>query len=566
MRKTLTTIALGLAACLLVACSNPTVEAAQTTGDVVLPEGNADDNSVTAASAAGEDSDTQVPRPEGWGEETHDKSADPNYDVVFPQDQVNRIDITIDPEDWQTMWDDMTELYGEFGASPEGGRPGGGERPAQGAGAPPQGDGMPAGPGMPPQGEGMPPRGEGVPPQGEGVPAGPGVPPQGADEQAGQAMRPGGGLPRGGLGTDQNPVWVPATVEFEGDSWTNVGIRFKGNSSLQRTWGSGTMKLPFKLDFDEFEDDTPEIDDQRFYGFKQLTLASNFDDDSLLREKVTADVFRDAGVPSAHTAFYRVYVDYGEGPLYFGLYTMVEVVDDTVIQDQFEDDGGNVYKPDGNGASFADGTFSEASFDKETNQDEADWSDVLALFDALHAEQRTTDPAAWRDELESVFDVDGFLKWLAVNTVVQNWDTYGTMSHNYYLYNDPATGLLTWIPWDNNEALKAGRGGDRGSLSLDLSGASERWPLVSYLRDDEVYYARYVSYVEETINGAFEPSKMAERYQELHDLIQPYVTGDAGETAGHTFLTSDAAFDTALEALIDHVYSRYDAAQAFLED
>ena len=552
IRKTFTAIVLGLAACLLVACSSPTVEAAPTTGDVALPEESAGDNPVTTTSAAGEDGDTQVPRPEGWGEETHDKSADPNYDVVFPQDQVNRIDITIAPKDWQTMWDDMTELYGEFGANPGGQRPAGAERPAQGAGALPQGEGMPAGPG--------------VPPQGEGVPAGPGMPPQGADEQAGQVVRPGGGLPMGGLDTDQNPVWVPATIEFEGNSWTNAGIRFKGNSSLQRTWGSGTMKLPFKLDFDEFEDDTPEIEDQRFYGFKQLTLASNFGDDSLLKEKATADVFRDAGVPSAHTAFYRVYVDYGEGPVYFGLYTMVEVVDDTVIQDQFEDDSGNVYKPDGTGASFADGTFSEASFDKETNQDEADWSDVLALFDALHADQRTTDPAAWRGELESVFDVDGFLKWLAVNTVVQNWDTYGTMSHNYYLYNDPTTGLLTWIPWDNNEALKVSMGGHRGAMALDLSSASDSWPLISYLRDDELYYARYVSYVQETINGAFEPSKMAELYQELHDLIQPYVTGDAGEIAGYTFLTSDAAFDAALEALIDHVYSRYDAAQAFLEN
>ena len=146
-------------------------------------------------------------------------------------------------------------------------------------------------------------------------------------------------------GDDSNPVWVPATVEFEGDTWTNVGLRFKGNSSLRSTWRSGIYKLPFKLDFDEFEDEYPEIDDQRFYGFKQLSLASNFNDSSFLREKVAADIFREAGVPAAQTAFYQVYVDYGEGPIYFGLYTMVEVVDDTVIETQFDDDSGNVYKP-----------------------------------------------------------------------------------------------------------------------------------------------------------------------------------------------------------------------------
>jgi spore coat protein CotH len=72
--------------------------------------------------------------------------------------------------------------------------------------------------------------------------------------------------------TPENPTWVPATIEFEGNTWTNVGVRYKGNSSLTSGWRSGTLKLPLKLDFDEFEDDYPEIDDQRFYGFKQFDL------------------------------------------------------------------------------------------------------------------------------------------------------------------------------------------------------------------------------------------------------------------------------------------------------
>ena len=33
---------------------------------------------------------------------------------------------------------------------------------------------------------------------------------------------------------------------------------------------------------------------------------------------------------SPHTSFYRLYIDYGEGEQYFGLYTLVEEVDDSV--------------------------------------------------------------------------------------------------------------------------------------------------------------------------------------------------------------------------------------------
>ena len=458
------------------------------------------------ANASEEDESTdETSRHEWWGEETHSKETEPNYEVVFPQDEVNRLDITIPTETWQTMLADMTSLYGEFGSNPS--RVQDNKAPARGG-------------------------------------------------------RPPGG---GGLleGDESNPIWAPVTIDFEGDTWTDVGLRFKGNSSLSSSWSSGILKLPFKLDFDEFEDEYPEIDDQRFYGFKQLSLSSNFKDSSYLHEKVAADIFREAGVPAAQTAFYQVFVDYGEGPVYFGLYTMVEVVDDTVIKTQFDEDSGNVYKPSGSGATFAANSFSEAAFDKETNQDESDYADILALFQALHAENRTTNPETWRVGLEAVFDVSGFLQYLAVNTVIQNWDTYGVMSHNYYLYNNPETGLLTWIPWDNNEAFNTGN--MRGALSVSLEEVSVDWPLIRYLMDDSIYQAKYVENVEAIIDGPFNPETISVRFQALHELIRPYVVGPNGEVEGYTNLASVEAFDAALDDLILHAESRYEAANEYLE-
>jgi hypothetical protein len=366
----------------------------------------------------------------------------------------------------------------------------------------------------------------------------------------------------GGNVTDssENPIWVTAEISFEGDTWNYVGVRFKGNSSLKSAWSSGNYKLPFKLDFDQFEDDYPEIDDQRFYGFKQLSLASNFNDESYLREKVTADIFREFGVPSAHTAFYEVYVDYGEGSTYFGLYTMVEMVEDTVISEQFTSDAGNLYKPDGSGATFAAGSFNEVSFDKETNQDEADYSDVLALFDALHADTRLSDPAAWRSGLEAVFDVDVFLRWLAVNTVVQNWDTYGQMSHNYFLYTDPETDQVTWIPWDNNHALSGM--GVRSALSLSLDEVTDQWPLIRYLMDDPIYHAQYDSYVGAVVETVFVPEEMAQTYQAYHDLIAESVLA---ETEDATMLRSAADFENSVLSLIQQASQRYQAVQDYLD-
>ena len=186
----------------------------------------------------------------------------------------------------------------------------------------------------------------------------------------------------------EDPIFVPAEIFYNGKQWYKVGIRFKGNSSLQSSWQSGILKLAFKLDFDEFEDDFPQIDNQRFYGFKKFSLKNNYDDESFLREKVTADIFANAGLAVSHTAFYELYVDSGDGPEYFGLYTLVEEVDNTVIKTQFSNNDGNLYKPEDNSASFEKGTFSESDFTKKTNEDDSNWDDIKALFSALHAATR----------------------------------------------------------------------------------------------------------------------------------------------------------------------------------
>ena len=417
-----------------------------------------------------------------WTVDTHSKDADPNFDEVFEDNTVKRLDFVISEDNWDVMLDDMTDIYGAFGSRAQGGF------------------------------------------------------------------------------SDQDPVFVPGSVFYNGVEWYKVGLRFKGNSSLQNTWAAGNLKLSFKLDFDEFEDDYPQIDNQRFFGFKKLSLKNNFDDLSMLREKVAGDVFRDAGLAASHTAFYTLYVDYGEGPQYFGVYTLVEEVDDTVIETQFADDDGNLYKPDGDAATFAEGTYDEEEYVKKTNEDDADFSDVENLLMALHDDSRTTDAAQWRTNLESIFDTEVFLKYLATNTVIQNWDTYGRMTHNYFLYNNPETNKLVWIPWDNNEALQTGK--REGSLALNFSNLqSSQWPLIEYLYQDDIYKETYDAYVQEISDDAFSVSRIQSKYASYSALIEPFATS---EVSGFSFLNGSADFQRAVSELNSHVVERASAVDNYL--
>ncbi len=107
----------------------------------------------------------------------------------------------------------------------------------------------------------------------------------------------------------------------------------------------GIYKLAFRRKLDAFEDYYPQIKNQRRCGLQELSVSPGANDGTLIREKASADIFKDAGIPSSRTAFYKVYIDFGDGKKYCGVSTMVEVVDDTMINDQFDDDDCNIYKP-----------------------------------------------------------------------------------------------------------------------------------------------------------------------------------------------------------------------------
>jgi spore coat protein CotH len=235
-------------------------------------------------------------------------------------------------------------------------------------------------------------------------------------------------------------------------------------------------------------------------------------------------------------------------------------VDDTVYKTQFAQSTGNLYKPDGDAASFASGTYDTDEFYLKTNEDSANYSDVRALYDIINNSLRTSDVETWKSNLEEVFDVDVFLKWLAANTVIQNWDTYGNMTHNYYLYDNPDNNQLTWIPWDNNEAFQSS--GQSSALSFSMIEVSSSWPLIKYIIAQSDYNATYEAYLQQFIDEVFIPSDMITTYSTYYKLLKE----DAyAEESGYTFIYSDSQFDSAVATLKSHVQSRNNAVNSYLQ-
>jgi hypothetical protein len=358
-----------------------------------------------------------------------------------------------------------------------------------------------------------------------------------------------GGAPRM---TSRDPIYVPVTVRADSVTWAHVGMRYKGNSSLVSFRRSASGKLPFRLDFDHFEKQFPDTRKQKFHGSRSLTFASNARDESELREVLASELLRDRGVAAARAALYRVYVDTGNGEQYWGLYTLVEdPADEDFLDSQFGNHDGNLYKPEGPGANWTQ--FTPDGFGKKNNRIRKDYSDVQAAVAALNAPR--TNIAAWRKALEARFDVDAFLRWLAVNTLMNNWDAYGRMAHNYYLYADPARGgRLVWIPWDHNEAFSLGGGGGfggfggfgRGDSDVLHRDAGTQWPLLSVLLQDADYGARYRRALQHAMEGLGDPAAFAKRAAFLHKLIAPAVepsTDSAQSGRQRSLSTFDSSVD-----------------------
>src|SRR5205823_3272841 len=87
-------------------------------------------------------------------------------------------------------------------------------------------------------------------------------------------------------------TYVSGTFVADGESVSNIGIRFKGNSSYMMS--ARGLKHPFHLDFNRFDEE------QTFRGLKALSLSNNAMDESYVREMLAYDCFRTAGVPCSH--------------------------------------------------------------------------------------------------------------------------------------------------------------------------------------------------------------------------------------------------------------------------
>jgi len=382
-----------------------------------------------------------------------------------------------------------------------------------------------------------------------------------------------------------------------------VGFRTKGNINRpypQDEYGN-LHKAHFKIKFNERfeqEEGTAEWEERRtrrFAGLEELELRMNTHnagmgiwDTSQIKELYGYEMMRRVGVNCSRVGSARLWITIGGQKNYFGIYTIMEPVDKIFLTKRYGTaaNDGNLYKclwgdsgPANLGPIDDPNNYQHPiagnqriigvkdweshyrpTYDIKTNKDNPDHTPLLDFVNNLN----TLSGVAFKEYLDAKFEVDRFLRNLAMNVLLGKWDDYWSIGNNYYLYfnND---GKIEYFPSDFDMMLGEGFAlfdtfnigiYDWGNHNRELLQVMNPWipndwldqyasfeyPLVEKMFEISEYRQTYEYYLAEFMepeNNLFTFAEYEGMFNLLQPVYTPYLDNDIDE--GEDMFISDIA-------------------------
>lgn len=153
--------------------------------------------------------------------------------------------------------------------------------------------------------------------------------------------------------------------------------------------------------------------------------------------------------------------------------------------------------------------------------------------------------------LEKYLDIDNILKYMAVHTFSVNLDSLsGNMAHNYYLYE--SDGMLNILPWDYNLAFGGMNMGPDNDASEMVNDAVDTpfsgTDFFNALLENEKYLSRYHGYLEKLAQEYVLGGRFQEVYQGIRSRIDRLVESDP--TALYTYEEYEAGAEMLFQTVM----------------
>ncbi len=172
----------------------------------------------------------------------------------------------------------------------------------------------------------------------------------------------------GFLDTCRSEEYYECSVVIDGETYKNVAIRGKGNTSLTQVDSFSNDRYSYKIEFDHYDNTL------NYHGLDKLCLNNIIQDNTYMKDYLTYQMMADMGVPAPLCSYVYITVNGAD----WGLYLAVEGVEESFLQRNYGKNYGELYKPDsmkmgggrGNGKGFDMDDFFDAESGASTPSDE----------------------------------------------------------------------------------------------------------------------------------------------------------------------------------------------------
>ena len=322
----------------------------------------------------------------------------------------------------------------------------------------------------------------------------------------------------GYLGVDHQ--YGKAEVTIDGETVKGIGLRYKGNGTfLAYVEGDVTRRLSFKIDFNEYDDEL------EFRGLTKVNLNNN---GSLMREPLSYELFREAGIHCSRVGYAKVSLTIpgkiDRRP--HGLYTVIEQVDKRFLKDRYGSAKGLLMKPSTFGAFRYFGEEwdkYEIGFVPKTEATEEQKQRVIEFARLIHK----SEDDAFEEKVKDYLDVDQFLRFLAVNVLLTNLDSFLTGHQNHYIYLEPESNKFQFFPWDMDSSfgvpqLWSGTPETCRDMSIDHP-AGKGHTLIKRVLNIPRHKQTYHDYLDTYLNTIFAEEKMRQQIERAGAFVRPLV-------------------------------------------
>lgn len=319
------------------------------------------------------------------------------------------------------------------------------------------------------------------------------------------------------------------------DTIMNVGFRLRGNTSRI------VPKKSFKIKFNHFGS-------SKFYGLSDLNLNGEHNDPSVIRAKLTWDILRMAGLEGSRSNHVRLYIN----GIYRGLYINVEHTDNDYLRIRNKDTKGQLIKCNygvdlvyrGNQIS----AYNQNVYEAANNKSDPDYSRLPEFLKVLN---NPSDPE-FQCKLDAIFDVDDYLKRMAIEILTGHWDNPVFNKNNAYLYFNPSKDKWELLSYDVDNTYGIDWFGIDWSVRYLYSWAhpTDPRPVYKNLLSVPAWRTRFSYYIKKYVEEIFNPPTLFPHIDRIRTTIAPFIVDDSyySQNYGYTYQHFIDSYEKALGA------------------